>query len=279
MQPVQPIITAHLFPEERQGLLDVLASLSAAQWAMPTTCMGWSVHDVVLHIWGGDIGILSARRDGYRSPNRLAVNVSEWDDLLTFINHQNDAWVRATQRTSPHLLCDFLRLTGNGICTHFAGLDPLASGVSVSWVGPDPAPVWLDTAREYTERWVHQQHIRDAVSQPGMTEPRFLAPVLDAFVRALPRALRHAASSDGASVRLVITGDAGGAWVAVREERTWRLSVDTGSAADATVTLDQDTAWRLFTKGVRAADAAPHIQRMGDVALTDAVVAMVSMIV
>ena len=38
--------------------------------------------------------------------------------------------------------------------------------MAVNWAGPEPAPIWLDPAREYTERWVHQQHIRDAVRNP-----------------------------------------------------------------------------------------------------------------
>src|SRR5688500_19297292 len=40
-----------------------------------------------------------------------------------------------------------------------------AMGDSIGWAGPDPAPVWLDIAREFTERWVHQQHIRDAADR------------------------------------------------------------------------------------------------------------------
>jgi hypothetical protein len=58
----------------------------------------------------------------------------------------------------------------------------------VSWVGPDPVPNWLDVAREYTERWTHQQQARDAVGMPGLREPTFMAPVLATFVHALPQA-------------------------------------------------------------------------------------------
>ena len=60
----------------------------------------------------------------------------------------------------------------------------------MSWAGPEPAPVWLDLAREYTERWHHQQHIRDAVNKPGLKDPHWMAPVLAAFVWAMPHAYR-----------------------------------------------------------------------------------------
>ena len=115
---------------------------------------------------------------------------------------------------------------------------------------PAPAPIWLDIAREYTERWTHQQQIRDAVGRPGLQDRRFFGPVLAAFVHALPHALRHTAAPDGAIVRLVITGEAGGAWVAARERERWVLGRDSAATADATATLDQDVAWRLFTKGL-----------------------------
>jgi hypothetical protein len=65
---------------------------------------------------------------------------------------------------------------------------------------PDRAAL-LELAREYTERWLHQQHIRDAVGAPGQTDPRFLAPVLATFAHAFPVALRRvtAAASAGGS--------------------------------------------------------------------------------
>ena len=51
----------------------------------------------------------------------------------------------------------------------------------IDWAGPEPAPIWLHVAREYTERWVHQQHIRDAVGRPGLNERRWLGPVLESL--------------------------------------------------------------------------------------------------
>ncbi|MEX3645197.1 maleylpyruvate isomerase N-terminal domain-containing protein, partial [Mycolicibacterium porcinum] len=39
-----------LFPVERQALLTMLESLQPADWARPTVCPGWTVHDIVAHI-------------------------------------------------------------------------------------------------------------------------------------------------------------------------------------------------------------------------------------
>ena len=68
MQHLHPIATVELFPQERSALLQLLNALPDEQWANPTVCPGWTVHDVALHLLGDDIGIISARRDGYREP-------------------------------------------------------------------------------------------------------------------------------------------------------------------------------------------------------------------
>src|SRR5258707_12794436 len=92
----------------------------------------------------------------------------------------------------------------------------MALGDPVSWVGPAPAPVWLDIAREYTEQWMHQAQIRDAIGVGGIRERRLFAPVLATFMLALPHALRGVIAPEGTRLRVVITGEAGGGGVSVR---------------------------------------------------------------
>lgn len=272
-----PVLVAGLFPGEREGLLAVLASLSAGEWDAPTACAGWSVHDVALHLLGGDIGIIASRRDGYRRRDTVGLDLSRWDDLVAFIDAQNDAWVRAARRISPPVTIAFLRMMEEVIGVLFAALDPYAAGATVNWAGDAPAPVWLDTAREYTEHWHHQQHIRDAVGQPGLTERRWLAPVLETFVRALPHTLRAVDAPDGAALRLVVTGEAGGVWRVARDCGEWVLVAETG-AADATVTMDQETAWRRWTGGLSRAEAAARTRIEGDARLASAPLDMISII-
>ena len=50
---------------ERAALLDVLRSIARADWHLPSPCPGWSVHDLVLHILGTDVGVISRQRDGH----------------------------------------------------------------------------------------------------------------------------------------------------------------------------------------------------------------------
>ncbi len=274
LQPPEPIMVVALFPEILAELVKLLSNLSAEEWQKPTVCPGWSVKDVALHLLGDEVGNLSRRRDGHA----LGASVTGWEDLVALINNANQGWVQATQRISPRLLIDLLEFTGVQLCDYFRSLDPFALGGSVSWAGPERAPVWLDLAREYTERWHHQQHIRDAVSKPGLEEPRYMAPVLAAFVRAMPRAFRSTPAAENTAVTLTITGESGGQWSLLRERGEWRLYQGAPDRPEAKVFLDQAVAWRLFTRGLAQNVAREHLSLSGDQALGSKVLEMVSII-
>jgi uncharacterized protein (TIGR03083 family) len=269
-----PIIVVDRFPEVLHQLLDLLGSLSDEDWKRPTACTGWSVKDVALHLLGGEVGNLSRRRDDYA----LITSIASMEELVAVINDWNQSWIVAGRRISPRLLIDLLQLTGVQMCDYFRGLDPFAMGDAVSWAGPEPAPVWLDLAREYTERWHHQQHIRDGVGKPGLKQPKYFSPVLAAFVRALPEALRTTEAPDNTSVTLTIPGDSGGQWSALRHEAKWRLYAGAPERPDSEVTVDQETAWRLFTRGLGSDSAAGQVVVTGDASLGSAVLDMVSII-
>jgi uncharacterized protein (TIGR03083 family) len=171
-----PILVAELFPEVRRELLQVLEGLSPEEWERQTAAPLWSVKDVALHLLGGDVSNLSRRRDAFRLPGKA---ITEYRELVEFINSWNAQWIAAARKMSPRVLCDLLALTGPQLAEYFASLDPFVMGKPVSWAGPDPAPVWLDIAREYTEQWHHQQQIRDATGRPPLYPSRLFAPVLD----------------------------------------------------------------------------------------------------
>ena len=274
MEQPQPIIVIDLFPEILDQLLELLSGLSAEDWVKPTACSLWSAKDVGLHLLGGDVGILSRKRDGYS----LSGVIKDWEDLVTLVNTWNAMWVNATRRISSPLLCDLLRFTGTQVCEYFQSLDPYLVGESVSWAGPDPAPVWLDLAREYTERWHHQQHIRDAVERPGLKQPKFFAPVLDAFIRALPHTYRETSAADGTLVALTISGESGGQWSLLRENGLWNLYLGIPHKPDVEVVIDEDAAWRVFTKGLSREETRAKVTVIGNKSLGLKALDMVSII-
>jgi uncharacterized protein (TIGR03083 family) len=277
-KPLEPVLVVHLCPEERRLLLGLLGALRGEEWNAPTICPGWSVKDVALHLLGDDFGRLSRGRDDSAGAGFVPKGEGDFErELLDFINRWNELWVQATRRISPRLLCDLLRFAGDETQRYFESLDLFATGGPVTWAGPDPAPVWLDVAREYTERWHHHQQIRDALGRPALTEPRLFAPVLDTFVRALPHTFRDVQAAGGTHVRLTISGDAGGVWSLVRGER-WSLFRDVAAEPHASVAMDADTAWRLFTKGISREAALARTQVTGDRRLALKVLDTVSII-
>lgn len=277
-KPLGPALIVHLFPEERQHLLQLLDTLTDDDWNAPTICPGWSVKDIALHLLGDDIGRISRGRDAFRGAAFVPKGNRDFEsELLEFINYRNELWVEAARRISPRLLCDLLRFMGDETQRYFESLDLFAIGEPVSWAGLAPAPVWLDIAREYTERWLHHQQIRDALGRPGLTEPRLFAPVLDTFVRALPHTFRDVQAPVGTHVRFTITGDAGGVWSLVQEGR-WALFRDVSAVPQSTVTMDADTAWRLFTKGIFREVALERTKIAGDRSLGLKVLDTVSII-
>jgi uncharacterized protein (TIGR03083 family) len=279
LQPLPPVDTVALFPELRAELLALLGDLTPEEWDRETVCDGWSVKDIAAHLLADDLGRLSWGRDGYVSPSFAAgLDVSTLAGFVAAIDRQNAVWVEAARRLSPVVLMELLDVSGRWVDAYFSGLDLDALGMPVDWAGPEPAPVWLDVAREYTERWVHQQQIRDAVGRPGLTERRWLAPVLATFVRALPVALADAEAPDGTAVRLVVTDEAGGEWVAMRLDGRWQLGQTSSLDAVVTATLDQETAWRLMTKGITKDEARRVATIAGDGGLGERVLGTVAIL-
>lgn len=239
--------TRPLFPKIRAALLDLLEELEPGEWSFPTVCEQWDVKGVALHLLGVEIGNVARRRD------RFEVGPAPGEGLAPWLNAHNEQWVAATRAISMPLLIDLLDTTGQMFDEYLADVAMDEVSASVSWVGDDPVPVWLDVAREYTERWIHQQQIRDATSRPGLKEPEFMEPLLQTFVHALPRTYRDVEAPDDAVVQLEVVGPGGGNWHIVKSASGWDLAEGAAGSPDARVSLDVNDAWRLFSRN-------PHLR-------------------
>jgi uncharacterized protein (TIGR03083 family) len=268
----EPIDARSLFAPEHAALMGTLRGLSPADWereAVP----GWTVRDLAAHVLGDCYGRLG-HRDGHRS--RAAPAPGE--TLEAFIHRANQAWVDAFARVSPAALTDTLDLVGGQTARFFASVDPDVPSIGVSWAGVDPAPMWLDTARELTEYWTHRQQIRHAVGHGTDTDPRIFGVVLDTFMRALPHTLREVDAPAGTRVRVRVDGPAGGVWTAAATGERWSLAGPDAGTPDARVDLDAETAWRLCTRGIEPATAVARARIGGDRALAEAACRIVSIV-
>jgi uncharacterized protein (TIGR03083 family) len=253
-----------LFCQIHGELLSLLRNLSGDDWSKPTAARMWTVKDVVAHLLDSDVRRLSYQRD--KAPMAPPeAPIENYRDLVNFLNRLNADWVGAARRISPRLLIEFLEITGAQVCELFMSLDPFAPAIfGVAWAGEQESQNWFDVAREYTEKWHHQQQIRDAVGAPALTGRKWLFPALDTFLRGLPHAYRETQADEGSSVAFIITGEAGGAWTLKREGGAWSLYTGEGGDDACEVRMDQDAAWRLLTKGLSQEEAAARIEIIGD---------------
>ena len=132
--------------------------------------------------------------------------------------------------------------------------------------GSDPAPAWLDVAREYMERYVHQQQIRDATRRPRLGSA-FTGPVLATAAHALPLALDGVNRPAGTVVAFSAEGEGGGTWHVVRTAAGWELVAappDEPTACRARTTVDG--ALKLHVQD----PTAPPLTWQGDQELAEA---------
>ncbi len=276
-----PIDVRDHFAPERQNLLDLLRSLDPEEWWLPTVCGDWSVHDVTIHLLGADVNILSADRDGFRGSPLLPPpgNLQDWAQLVAFIDDRNARWVDGLARMSPQLLIELLAWTGGRLDEYWPTVEMRALGYPVSWAGASAAPAWLHVARELTERWTHQQHIRDATSRPMLRNTPMTTTVLDTFARALPNALRNLEPrNEGAAARLTIAGPGGGQWTVAFTDGEWRFADSASSSLVCDVHCSVHVAWRAFTLGMSAGERRQAMRFTGDPAIADRIVDMISII-
>ncbi len=263
MQAVEPIFVTDIYSQLHSELIALLKSLAPDEWYNPTAAGAWKVRDVVAHLLDSDVRRLSFQRDNAPQVPPDAP-IESYRDLVDFLNDLNAVWVKAAQRISPPLLMQFHELTGAQVCALFASLDPFGPALfGVAWAGEEVSVNWFDVAREYTEKWHHQQQIRDAVGAPALTERKWLFPVLDTFLRGLPHTYRATTAAAGTRIAFTITGDAGGDWTLQREGAAWELYAGPCGDAACDIRLDQDTAWRWLTKGLARAVAVPRMRISG----------------
>lgn len=263
--PVPLVDTRPLFRPLHAELMRLLRSLGADDWARPATA-AWTVKDVAAHILDGDLRRLSFQRDGLEPA--AGPKGPDFENMLDFLNRLNAEWIAAARRLSPRVVADLLEASGPGFADLMESLDPAGRAFfEVTWAGERQGEAWLDIARDYTEKWHHQQQIRLAVGAALLVEPRWLRPVLEVSVLALPRVYAAVPAPPGASVSLRVAGDAGGEWGLVRGEASWTVHPGPASGPLATIEVDQDPAWRLFFKMLSPDEALRCVRWSGDPAL------------
>jgi hypothetical protein len=265
-----PIDTAPLFAPLHAELIALLRSLSPARWLCPTVAGSWRVRDVAAHLLDGSLRKVAVYRDGHRLTPDAPVTSPQ--DVGRLVNGLNAAGVSFAQRLSTREIVDLLEIAGRWVTDVVGALPPHGPAIfAVSWAGEAASENWMDTGREYTEHWHHQMQIRDAVGAPLLLAPRWLDPLLDIAVRALPVAYAGTTTSEDTAVVLEVSIDdtASRAWTVFRANGGWDLDRGGHRHPRCVVRTTADAAWRLLFNALPESQARSALTISGDASLAD----------
>ena len=256
-------------------LFELLNSLSKEEWNRQTVAKLWTVKDVTAHLLDGNIRVLSGLRDKFQGESP---KINSYQDLLDYLNRQNAEWVTSMKRVSPEMLINLLEHTGPPFWKYYTSLNLLDKAeYSVAWAGESESKNWMHIAREYTEKFLHQQQIRDAVGKQGIMTKYYFHPFLDVCMYALPHTLRNTSAEQGDIIKMEITGESGGTWFVQYNENKWtRIDSISNELPVTEIKIDQDTSWKLFSKNLRPRDLVGKIVITGNQEIGNDAIEMVS---
>ncbi len=258
-----PIQTVHLFPILDGLLIELLKSLTEEEWNARTVARKWTVKDIASHLLDGNLRALSISRDHYFGEK--PENINSYQDLVDFLNQLNMTWTNATKRLSPNVLTQLLESTGKEYSEHLETLNPFDNAIfSVAWAGEETSQNWFHIAREYTEKFLHQQQIRDAVGKPALMTKELFYPFIETFIQALPHTYRNTEAPKDTVVSLNITTEIGGQWNIIKKENNWEFIDSFKGDPTSIVKINPQDAWLLFSKGMPPIDALEKVEIVGD---------------
>lgn len=260
------IETLHLFSILDRKLIELLKSLSLEEWNSQTVAKLWKVKDVASHLLDGNLRGLSTSRDSYFGEK--PENIQSYQDLVGFLNNLNMSWTSATKRLSPQVITNLLEITGKEYTEHLKTLNPFDNAIfSVAWAGQETSPNWFHIAREYTEKFLHQQQIRDAVGRQGIMTKELFYPFVDTFMFAFPHTFSNVSAENGTTVSIEVSTDIGGIWNIIKTDTGWVLDKSKNIDTHAKVIIDPETGWKLFSKSWKPEQVTDKIKVSGNTTL------------
>ncbi|MCU0393741.1 MAG: maleylpyruvate isomerase N-terminal domain-containing protein [Thermoflexibacter sp.] len=260
------IETLHLFSVLDRKLIELLKSLTAEEWNSQTVAKLWKVKDVASHLLDGNLRALSTSRDNYFGER--PENIHSYQDLVSFLNQLNISWTSATKRLSPQVIINLLEITGQEYTEHLKTLNPFENAIfSVAWAGQETSPNWFHIAREYTEKFLHQQQIRDAVGKQEIMTKELFYPFVDTFMFAFPYTFSNISAENGTTVSIEISTEIGGIWSIVKTDKGWNLDKSENFNPTSKIIINPETVWKLFSKSWKPEQVTDKVTILGDITL------------
>jgi hypothetical protein len=258
---MKPIDTRSLFKPLHNLYLEMLSSMEEVDWNKQTLASKWTVKEVASHLLDGDLRVLSMQRDGYLGVDQPSGG--DYNSVVSWLNDLNHKWVAATKRLSPDVLIMLTQITGQRVADYFENLDLYEEAIfPVSWAGEQQSLNWMHIAREYTERWHHQQQIREAVGEGNtLLERKYFQPLIHTFMLGLPHLFRNMEAPQSTTIEVLIDVDK---WCLNKMQDGWELSEEADHNPSAVVHLPKDVSWKLFCKNVHPKEVRDQVHIHGN---------------
>jgi uncharacterized protein (TIGR03083 family) len=257
-----PINTLHLFEPLEQKLIELLKSLTPEDWNKPTLAKRWTVKDVTAHLLDTQLRALALSKNyiGETPPS-----INSYQELVDYLNQLNADWVNAMKRVNPDELITLLESTQKSYIDYLHTLKPFDQApFSVAWAGELESYNWFHLAREYTERWHHQQQIREAVNKPGIMNREFYFPLIQTFMMALPYTYRECVAENETVIKVIIKGEEDGEWQIQYQDQEWHFINSTPNTPATIISLSPDTSWKIFTRALSREAANERVTISGN---------------
>ncbi|KNX39071.1 maleylpyruvate isomerase family mycothiol-dependent enzyme [Luteipulveratus halotolerans] len=179
-----------------QNVLDLASTCSDADFALPTTCEGWSVKDHIAHVAG-----LEASLDGHVDPD---VDVPDYPWLRHKMGRFMEQAVEVRRSWSgAEVVAELQRVIPRRLETL---RDPSLTD-ETPLTGPfGQRPARALVTNRTMDVWCHEQDLRDALGRPGDLDSPAAAVFLQAVLGALPRQAVEAGLPVGTAVIVESTG-------------------------------------------------------------------------
>jgi len=194
----QPNVFDELRAEDAK-IYSMLSSLPESDWNCLSSCEGWTVADVVLHLAQTDEAVV-ASITGAGFPSIQGVSGGTVDELMA-------NWVETERGMSPDDLLARWRRASDEAARTLEDADPRRA---LSWAAAPLKPRTLATTR-LSEHWIHAHDIADplGIDYPDTSRLGHIAWLAH---RTIPFAFARAGLPGPPTVRLELSGPQGEEW-------------------------------------------------------------------
>jgi uncharacterized protein (TIGR03083 family) len=265
---VQPTIDK--LDETWRSISELGATLTEAEWKLPTDNPSWTVQDNLSHMIGTE-----RRLEGLSGTNHRAADTAHVRNEIGMANeHEVDS---RRGETGARVLEEWNEIVERRLSTLRAGDEAYYTTPTITPTGPGTIADFLHI--RVMDCWVHEQDMRRAVGKPGHLSGACAEHSVDRLIRTLPIVVgKRAAAPEGSTVVIDITGPV---------ERTLPVTVTAGRAAIVptvpddvltTVSMDSETFIVLATGRATSGERAGWTVS-GDETIGLAVVSQLNMMI